>query len=178
MSLSIADAAVNSAARLAHHPLRDTGNVGLSARIEPCEESQERMSDHELYELINSPDLTEDAAGADAVRRLYFGLLDMQRGVFNELRLKISHVSSVPDAVRTIDTFALALGFTTVCGATNCAELARKWGKPKETINKPLKEIIEKFKLPKLPGMRSDEAVANMVRARNEQIKDSQNNEN
>lgn len=132
------------------------------------------MPDHELYQIINSECGDVDDATADAVRRLYFGLLDMQRGVFNELRLQVANVRCVPDAVRTIDTFALALGFTTVCDAKNSAELARRWGRPKETINKPLLEIIEKLNLPKLPGQRSEAAIDKMATARRGNIKQKQ----
>jgi hypothetical protein len=161
---------------MTHHP--DSIEIladGVSNRPSAAEierrATPDVMSDHELYELINSPDEQHEDMTADAVRRLYFGLLDIQRGIFNELRLKVSNVRTVPDAVRTIDTFALALGFTTVCGASNSAELARKWGRPKETVNKPLLEIIEKFNLPKLPGARSEEAKNKMADARRSHIK-------
>ena len=129
------------------------------------------MGDHELYQIVNSPDSANDDETADAIRRLYFGLFDLQRSVFNELRLKVSNVQTVADAVRTIDVFCLALGHTTVCGAPTSAALAKKWGKPKETINKPLMEILEKLKLPKLPGQRKDESIDKMEQARRLKIK-------
>ncbi len=130
------------------------------------------MNDHELYEIITkSGDHDYEVAGADTLRRLYFGMLDIQRGLLAEMRLRVANVRTIPDAVRTIDTFALALGHTTVCGAKCSADLARKWGKKRETINKPLLEIIEKFKLPRLPGMRDDEGVENITNGRNEHKK-------
>ncbi|HEX3768207.1 MAG TPA: hypothetical protein VHT72_07500 [Puia sp.] len=131
----------------------------------------ETMGDHELYEIINSAGDGDESESSDAVRRLYFGMLDLQRGMFSDLRLRISNVRSVADAVRTVDVFSLAWGHTTVCGAKTPAELAKKWGKPKETISKPLHEIIEKFNLPKLPGQRKDEANARMAAARHESIR-------
>lgn len=129
------------------------------------------LHEHELYELINSPDGGEEVAGADTVRRLYFGMFDLQRGIFAELRLRVANVRTIPDAVRTIDTFALALGHTTVCNAKCSAELAMKWGKKRETVNKPLLEIIEKFNLPKLPGQRDEAGVKNITDARNKNKK-------
>lgn len=125
------------------------------------------MSDHELYEIVNSPSENGDTDSSDTVRRLYFGMLDLQRGILNEMRLRVANVRTVTDAVRVVDTFALALGYTTVCNAKNAAELALNYGKPKETINEPLLTIIKKFNLPPLPGQRDDEEVKNITNGRN-----------
>ena len=129
------------------------------------------MHEHELYEIINSADDAPEQAGADTIRKLYFGMFDLQRSTFNELRLRVANVRSVRDAVRTIDVFALLLGHNTVCGADNAASLARKWGVPKETINKPLLELIEKLKLPKLRGQRDESGIQNITAARNKHKK-------
>lgn len=116
--------------------------------------------------LLHGDNMDEEDVVADAKRQQFFLINDFFRGVFADLDARIGELKTVQDCQRTVRMVAMALGYKRVAGADCPAELARQFGKPKETIGKPLNEIITKFRLPPLPGQRDKEAVQNMVNAR------------
>lgn len=67
----------------------------------------------------------------------------------------------------------LVLGFETAAGAREFAELGRKLGLGKATVNKCGNTFLDKLGMPKLPTQRDDQARQNMTRARQEQLRKS-----
>lgn len=121
--------------------------------------------------VLSGDVMDDDDLVADALRRQYYDFNDFFRGFFHEMRLRMTNTRTMVDCLRTFDVMALALGYMDVAGAESSAALARKYGKPKETVNKPLLEVIVKFKLPPLPGQRDKDGKSNIRKARNENRK-------
>lgn len=65
---------------------------------------------------------------------------------------------------------AMELGHYTAAGADNVADLARKHGLKKATVNKCALTFQQKLKLPPREGQRDDRARQNMTAARNHQL--------
>jgi len=117
--------------------------------------------------LEAEPDEISDEMG-DALRRQAYAMNDFYHGVFFEVGEMLARVGIGNDGMRTFQTAALGMGWTDVANATTPAELAGNYGKPRETVNKPLLEFMEKVKLPPLPSQRDKESVENITQGRNE----------
>ena len=88
-------------------------------------------------------------------------------GAFHELHKRAQNQNRAGQVVRIIEIMALAIGFTDVADAKTPAELAFRYGKSRETINKPLHEILLKLQLPPLSTQRDAAAVKNITAGRN-----------
>ena len=104
----------------------------------------------------------------DALRRQAYAMNDFYHGVFFEVGEMLRRVGIRNDGMRTFETAALGMGWTDVANAMTSAELAQNYGKPRETVNKPLLEFMAKVKLPPLPSQRDPESVENITKGRNE----------
>ena len=78
---------------------------------------------------------------------------------------------SVAELRMSTRAMALSRGFLTAADAEGPAELGRKLGIDKQTVTKCLNQFIEKQRLSKLPGQRSDGARARMKQSRVKQLK-------
>jgi hypothetical protein len=108
-----------------------------------------------------------EAALSDAKRRInhYY------EGVFLVLRAMLQRQHSSAAMLRTLDVVALGLEFYSACyGIRVPAELARKHGTSKETINKPLNEFQKELKLLRRAGQRSETACVHMAQARRKSV--------
>lgn len=75
------------------------------------------------------------------------------------------------DVCASTRIMALVLGFKTAAGADNIAEMGRKLGVLKATLNKPKIIFREKLGLPPEDDERCEAARANMTASRNGQLK-------
>jgi len=139
------------------HLLRESNN---SVRPNAAEVARRMLLEQE-------PDEVSDET-ADALRRQAYAMNDFYHGVFFEVGEMLRRVGIGNDGMRTFETAALGMGWTDVANATTSAELAGNYGKPRETVNKPLLEFMAKVKLPPLPSQRDKEAVDNITQGRNE----------
>ena|ERR1017187_5760942 len=131
-----------------------------SARPNAAELARRMLLDQETDEISDET--------ADALRRQAYAMNDFFHGVFFEVGEMLRRVGIGKDGMRTFETAALGMGWTDVANATTSAELAGNYGKPRETVNKPLLEFMAKVKLPPLPGQRGKESVENITQGRNE----------
>ena len=94
-----------------------------------------------------------------------------QRQAWHILVAYQSKQKTVADMLMSTRCMALELGYYTVAGADNVAELARQLGIKKQTVNKCAANFQAKLDLPPRPGQRGEAARANMTDSRNGQLK-------
>lgn len=146
----------------------DDLSVPLCEEIIDWQKSQgwlntERTGTDSVFGIISGADetLIEAIKKRDEYWQNFFN------GVFHELHKRAQNQSRVGQVLRTIEIMALAIGFTDVADAKTPAELAYRYGKSRETINKPLHEILLKLQLPPLATQRNEDAVKNITDGRN-----------
>ena len=101
-----------------------------------------------------------------AVRRV----MERHRQALHILVAYQEHQKTVVDMQMSTRVLALELGYTTVAGAADVAELARKLGLQKQTVNKCAENFQRKLGLPPRAGQRGAAARANMRQARQSQL--------
>jgi hypothetical protein len=102
----------------------------------------------------------------DAMRKLE----NKHRQAWHILVAYQANQKSVQDMVMSTRCMALELGYYTVAGADNVAELARQLGLKKQTVNKCAANFQTKLGLPPRPGQRDETARENMSARRKEQL--------
>ena len=97
-------------------------------------------------------------------------LISRQRQAWHILVAYQANQKTVQDMIMSTRCMALEMGYYTVSGADNVAELARQLGIKKQTVNKCANSFQSKMGLPPRPGQRCEAARANMTEARIEQL--------
>lgn len=139
----------------------------LAAEFALHPEAARELLDYVLERVAPEAPAIERVRLQEAERRIdgYFN------GVFHLLRSQMQRQKSVADLLRTFDVMCLALEFVDVAGTAVPSELARRYGKSKETVNKPLLEFQKRLRLMKRAGQRPDAARETMAARRVERIK-------
>lgn len=88
-------------------------------------------------------------------------------GVFHILHSSAQDSKRVSQVLRTLEIVAFAIGFNDVADAQTSAELAHRYGKSRETINKSLHKFLQELCLPPLPTQRTAASVENIRAGRN-----------
>ena len=110
--------------------------------------------------------------GGDALRELNSKFRQSVK-----LLVSYQQQQAAPNELRmSTRAMALSLGFVTAAGAQGAAELGRKLGLDKQTVNKCLNQFIKKQGLEKLPAQRTKDARRKMSAARNGQLKKNHGN--
>lgn len=97
-------------------------------------------------------------------------LITRQRQAWHILVAYQTNQKTVEDMVMSTRCMALELGYYTVAGADNVADLARQLGIKKQTVNKCAANFQTKLGLPPRPGQRGETARTNMSKARDKQL--------
>lgn len=123
----------------------------------------------EVVEAFSSRGAVGD--GADIVRQL----TEKHRRLMH-LLVGYQARQKTPEEIRmSTRVMALELGYSTVAGADNVAELARLTGFKKQTVNKAALNFQTKGGLPPRSGQRDEAARANMSEQRKAQLKTKPN---
>lgn len=120
----------------------------------------------EVIEAFGQRDIESKGQNGEAIAKL----ISRQRQAWHILVAYQANQKSVQDMVMSTRCMALELGYYTVAGADNVADLARQLGLKKQTVNKCAANFQTKLGLPPRPGQRCDAARANMTEARKEQL--------
>lgn len=128
-----------------------------------CEELLDFMADKGW--LMHNAGLNPDAV--DAARQVE----SRARNAFHLLIAYQANQKSVGDMQMSTRAMALELGYYTAAGADNVAELARKCGLKKQTVNKCAANFQSKLGLPPRPNQRDEPARKTMSRQRKNQLR-------
>lgn len=127
----------------------------------------------EVMESFGQRDVASNRADGKAIQ----DLIARQRQAWHILVAYQANQKTVTDMVMSTRCMALELGYYTVAGADNVAELARQLGIKKQTVNKCAANFQTKLGLPPRPGQRCETARANMTEARREQLSNDKSSE-
>lgn len=133
------------------------------------------LNEPTVMEIIGDIEAETGNTEQMALASQYRAMKDWMHDALHLIRRTLQNQKTThPDSLRTLDTACLAMGFTDVCEAREAAELARKYGVPKETVNKPKLEFQKKVAMPPAPGQRTEQQREGFAAKRIEKIQERQ----